>query len=171
VIVNRVIKNVLLSLSIKRPEELQREGTTGEKLRKSIDKHGVRSMGLLNGPHFEPFLRSKERKESLAHLSIIPRPSINFRKTYYSRYIHCFALDILTMQRVQMQFFLITSSRVCADIYRAINTPSTRCVHGYIAKSKVLTYFFTYCRSMKYDLFRTTSLNTTEIDNNDIFEN
>lgn len=109
----------------------------------------------------------RESSGSLAHLSIISRPSINFCKTYYSRYVHCFAFDILVIQRVQMQFFLITSSRVCWCISSYKYTVDyTYDVHGYAAKSKFQLIFSHAVRA-----WSTHELNKTEIDNKEIFEN
>lgn len=64
-IVNRVIKSTLLNLSIRHPEELPEERERergGKKLRKSIDKYSVRSMGLLNGPRSNPSSDTKGKK-------------------------------------------------------------------------------------------------------------
>lgn len=61
-IVNRVIKSTLLNLSIRHPEELPEKKERGEKLRKSIDKYSVRSMGLLNGPRSNPSSDTKGKK-------------------------------------------------------------------------------------------------------------
>lgn len=72
-------------------------------------------MGLLNGPPFEPFLGSKERKESRASAPVDnpSAPDKFSQDVLLSIRIHCFALDILAVQRVQVQFFLITSNCVC----------------------------------------------------------